>query len=521
MTTLYRKSHLLGTKLKNIRKLNKLTLEDLSERCSQQSPKSAPSVSYLSMIENGKRLPSEEVLKQIAVVFQKDSSWFMDENLDIGLPESEVKTKKNKNLPLEPRFLYSKELLEGAIPELLDQSGISGRQFAQLLIRSYQEANYNRFPDIEKVADEVGQNLFPLKISDIKKLYKANGLKIKWFKQNRVTTSTPQMENKMLLRSFYESPSEVYINESLKKDRQRLKYDLTAHLGHKILHQGDGLRSIISSGSSTFDVHDGQENISSSYDVLMAWHDFESSFFAGAILCPRKPFRSYLIKKEHDMLAAAKDLELSPAHVMRRVTAVSNYIHWHYFEAHQPGYLSAVYRGNGITLPFGNMSMATNPCPNWAVFSLLNQSYVQNPQSQISILKDGEQTYLYCCYSIRRKDLAGNLKLYSLGIDLFPALKNQGIDPSELINDLESSCQKNGGEAEINNSIKSSIKKIGNILRIHWIRDSLESNAKIICPKSPLCPRDNKCKPAQKDYNFNEMEELRDNILLLKKAKLI
>ena len=73
------------------------------------------------MIENGKRLPSEEVLKQIAVVFQKDSSWFMDENLDIGLPESEVKTKKNKNLPLEPRFLYSKELLEGAIPELLDQ----------------------------------------------------------------------------------------------------------------------------------------------------------------------------------------------------------------------------------------------------------------------------------------------------------------------------------------------------------------------------------------------------------------
>ncbi|GIS85433.1 MAG: hypothetical protein CM1200mP17_00010 [Woeseia sp.] len=84
MSNLYRKSHLLGTKLKNIRKLNKLTLEDLSERCSQHSPKNAPSVSYLSMIENGKRLPSEEVLKQIAIVFQKDSSWFMDENLDIG-----------------------------------------------------------------------------------------------------------------------------------------------------------------------------------------------------------------------------------------------------------------------------------------------------------------------------------------------------------------------------------------------------------------------------------------------------
>ena len=521
MSNLYRKSHLLGTKLKNIRKLNKLTLEDLSERCSQHSPQHAPSVSYLSMIENGKRLPSEEVLKQIAIVFQKDSSWFMDENLDIGLPEDQGETKTNKNLPLEPRFLYSKDLLEGAIPELLDQSGISGRQFAQLLIRSYQEANYNRFPDIEKVADEVGGNLLPLKISDIKKLYKTNGLKIKWFKQNRITTSTPQMENKMLLRSFYESPSEVYINESLKKDTQRLKYDLTTHLGHKILHQGDGLRSIISSGSSTFDIHDSQKNLSNSHDVLMAWHDFESSFFAGALLCPRKPFRSYLIKKEHDMLSAAKDLELSPAHVMRRVTAVSNYIHWHYFEAHQPGFLSAIYRGNGIPLPFGNMSMASNPCPNWAVFTLLNQSYVQNPQSQISVLNDGEQTYLYCCYSIRRKDLAGNLKLYSLGIDLLPALKNQGLDGSELIRDLESSCQKNGGEAEISNGIKSSIKKVGNILRIHWIRDSLDNTAKIICPKSPLCPRDETCKPALRNYNFNEMEDLRENILLLKKAKLI
>ncbi len=521
MTTLYRKSHLLGTKLKNIRKLNKLTLEELSERCSQHSPSNAPSVSYLSMIENGKRLPSEDVLKQIAVVFQKDSSWFMDENLDIGIPEFQNNIKKNKGLPLEPRFLYSKELLEGAIPELLDQSGISGRQFAQLLIRSYQEANYNRFPDIEKVADEIGQNQFPLKINDIKKLYKANGLKIKWFKQNRVTTSTPQMENKMLLRSFYESPSEVYVNESLKKDKQRLKYDLTAHLGHKILHQGDGLRSIISSGSNTFDAYGGQENVSSSHDVLMAWHDFESSFFAGALLCPRKPFRSYLIKKEHDMLAAAKDLELSPAHVMRRVTAVSNYIHWHYFEAHQPGYLSAIYRGNGIPLPFGNMSMATNPCPNWSVFSLLNQNYVHNPQSQISILKDNEQSYLYCCYSIRRKDLAGNLKLYTLGIDLIPSLKNQGIDSQEVLSELEETCQKNGGEGEIKTNIKSSIEKISKILRIHWLRDSLENNAKIICPKSPLCPRENQCKPVQKDYQFNEIEDLRENILLLKKAKLI
>ena len=172
MSNLYRKSHLLGTKLRNVRKLNKLTLEDLSERCSEEDPKNAPSVSYLSMIENGKRVPSENVLNQIAMVFQKDSSWFMDENLDIGFSDDEGSKQKNQNLPLEPGFLYSKELLQRAIPELLDQSGISGRQFAQLLIRSYQEANFNRFPDLEKVADEIGNNISQLKLMTSKNCIK-------------------------------------------------------------------------------------------------------------------------------------------------------------------------------------------------------------------------------------------------------------------------------------------------------------------------------------------------------------
>ena len=144
MSNLFRKSHFLGTKIRTIRKSNKLTLEDLSERCSEDNPKTAPSVSYLSMIENGKRLPSDDVLEQIANIFQKEPEWFLDENLDISVPIDETNEIKHFSLPLEPGFLYSKELLQGAIPELLEQTGISGKQFAQLLIRSYQEINRNR-----------------------------------------------------------------------------------------------------------------------------------------------------------------------------------------------------------------------------------------------------------------------------------------------------------------------------------------------------------------------------------------
>ena len=67
-----RKAHFLGTKIKGLRKRNNLTLEDLSVRCVQIDPEAGPSVSYLSMIENGKRTPSQRLLEIIAEIFQKD-----------------------------------------------------------------------------------------------------------------------------------------------------------------------------------------------------------------------------------------------------------------------------------------------------------------------------------------------------------------------------------------------------------------------------------------------------------------
>ena len=72
-----RKAHFLGTKIKSLRTRNHLTLEDLSVRCVQIDPEAGPSVSYLSMIENGKRTPSERLLEIIADIFQKDPSWYV------------------------------------------------------------------------------------------------------------------------------------------------------------------------------------------------------------------------------------------------------------------------------------------------------------------------------------------------------------------------------------------------------------------------------------------------------------
>ena len=118
--TLYRKAHFLGTKIRKLRKDNGLTLDDLSVRCIHKDADAAPSVSYLSMIENGKRIPSEDMLEVIASIFQKDIEWFYD---DSDEQEPLVSPKKTAGgiagIALEPGFLFSKDHLQIAIPELL------------------------------------------------------------------------------------------------------------------------------------------------------------------------------------------------------------------------------------------------------------------------------------------------------------------------------------------------------------------------------------------------------------------
>jgi transcriptional regulator with XRE-family HTH domain len=78
VTGLLRQGHFLGSKLRTLRKRNGLTLEELSSRCVQLDAGSAPSVSYLSMVETGKRIPSTDTLAVLAAVFGKDPGWFLD-----------------------------------------------------------------------------------------------------------------------------------------------------------------------------------------------------------------------------------------------------------------------------------------------------------------------------------------------------------------------------------------------------------------------------------------------------------
>src|SRR5262245_3154188 len=172
MTLHTRKSHFLGVKLRALRKRNGLTLEELSARCIQLDSKSAPSVSYLSMIESGKRVPSEAVLGLLSSLFPREPRWLLDGNPETEVPAPKERAGGATGVPPEPAFLFSKELLQAAIPELLAQTGTTGRQFAHLLIRSHQEMSRNDFPDLERSAESVGERRFPLSAEDLKSLCK-------------------------------------------------------------------------------------------------------------------------------------------------------------------------------------------------------------------------------------------------------------------------------------------------------------------------------------------------------------
>ena len=510
-----RNAHFLGSKIRSQRKALNLTLEDLSIRCIQIDSDIAPSISYLSLIETGNRFPSTKLLELLAEIFQKNINWFLDHSTD--------KKSKNKlskysfeRIDFEPNFLFSKQLMKKTIPALLSQSGVSGRQFAHILIRAYQEKNYNQFPDIEKIADSIGNKKLPLRESDLFNIYKKLNLKIVWFNKSSFETNNDfGVKIKSTLRSFYQSKNTIYINEILKKNPFRLKYDMSLYIAHKVLHNGDGQISNHASGGelggspSPFEYKSGKIK---QKDILYAWRDFECSFFAGALLCPRMPFRRFLSANSYDIFSAKK-LNVTLSTFMRRITAVSPYKHWHYFDAYSPGYLRAVYRGNGIRMPWGNIRMVVDPCSQWGVFKMLKLSKNKNPLPQISILKEKNRSYIYCSISTIVKDISNTSHILCLGIDLEPFLNKYVQDSESYINDVESLLMKLGGSGRLKKTQSEILIKLSKVLNIGWIAGALDNEVDIICEGSTNCPRTTRCDGMKKTKNISLINQVKKDII--------
>ena len=163
MAGLIRQGHFLGAKLRSLRKRNGLTLDELSARCVQIDAAEC-AVGVLSE-HGGDR--QTHALRRHARRCSPASSARTRAGFSTRTRRSRPRRETARRgglaaMPLEPAFLFSHELLQNALPELLSQTGTTGRQFAQLLIRVWQETRHNNFPDIERAAEQCGKRQMPL-----------------------------------------------------------------------------------------------------------------------------------------------------------------------------------------------------------------------------------------------------------------------------------------------------------------------------------------------------------------------
>ena len=135
------------------------------------------------------------------------------------------------------------------------------------------------------------------------------------------------------------------------------------------------------------------------------------------------------------------------------------------------------------------------------------------PSAQISVLESGGEKHLYCCQSIRNKDAAGNPHVLCAGIDLAPALTAQGIDASDMISQIATACEKNGGAGQIPNEVQQQLVSISKILNIGWIETGAKNDATKICPRSSACPREKHCLGEAMHKRTPQIEQVRNAII--------
>src|SRR5256885_246442 len=119
--------------------------------------------------------------------------------------------------------------------------------------------------------------------------------------------------------------------------------------------------------------------------------------------------------------------------------------------------------------------------------------------SQISVLRDGDRSLLYCCHSIRVRDMAGNPHVLSVGVDLAPALDANGAKSPELIDSVFGECLHRRGEARMPKPAIQVLGVVADVLNIAWFEEAVTQRARIICPRSARCPRSERCEPARSE----------------------
>ncbi|MFV0153638.1 XRE family transcriptional regulator [Empedobacter falsenii] len=281
---------IFGLKLKQVRTAKDLSLFKLSKL-------TGLSKSYLNEIEKGKKYPKTDKIVLLAEALEIPYDEIVSLKLDKNLaPVAEIlQSNLLQEIPLELFGIEERDLIEiisnapmkvnafiSTLIEIGNNYNLTRESFFLASLRSFQEANDNYFPDIEKAAKSFLQEyLFDydgfVSNDTMEEILKEE------FNYTIVYEDFDHLEGKDLakLRSIYIKDKKLlYINSISDNDQKR--FILAKELGYNYLDLKERLYTF---SWASFD----------NFDQLL--NNFYASYFAGALLLP-----------EDKLLADMKDL---------------------------------------------------------------------------------------------------------------------------------------------------------------------------------------------------------------------
>lgn len=272
---------IFGLKIKQIRTAKDLSLFKLSKL-------TGLSKSYLNEIEKGKKYPKTDKIILLAEAFDVPYDELVSLKLDKNLaPVAEIlQSNLLKEIPLEIFGIEERDLIEiisnapmkvnafiSTLIEIGNNYNLTRESFYLASLRSFQEANDNYFPEIEKSARDflksywVDKEEFISNESMLEILKEEFGYTIIYedFKEYKRSELAK-------IRSIYvKDKKQLYINESTDHDQKR--FILAKELGYNYLQLEERLYTY---SWVCFD----------NFDQLL--NNFYASYFAGALLLPEK-----------------------------------------------------------------------------------------------------------------------------------------------------------------------------------------------------------------------------------------
>ena len=189
------------------------------------------------------------MLALIARVFQRDPAWFLDQNAEIAPARRHAGAPAAR--PDAARTLVS--VLEGPAAGGDSGAAVADRDHGTPVRASADPLApgdvAQRIPDLERTAERSASARFRSRVEDlIAAVQGAMASRSAGSSASRVLARDKDREVRSMVRSFFEPPGTVYLNKALQADPARLKFDLASHIGHKVLHGGDGLKSAHATG---------------------------------------------------------------------------------------------------------------------------------------------------------------------------------------------------------------------------------------------------------------------------------